>query len=153
MPYHSFQRRLLQNWHRMIGIPPCVVPASLWWGLELPPLAQFDAICVLSWCHKLIPSHQKRWSWTPSCCPSFLPVKLSKLENITNLEWIAFAQYYWPITSRHSRHWYSGFRQNVTLSCCRFRHFALESFNKEFLCLTRFASCHRDLFRVLVNEF
>ena len=31
-------------------------------------------------------------------------------------------------------------------------HFASEAFSKEFVHLTRFASCHRDMLRVLVNE-
>ena len=31
-------------------------------------------------------------------------------------------------------------------------HFGSEAFSKEFVCLTRFGSCYRDLLRVLVNE-
>ena len=32
-------------------------------------------------------------------------------------------------------------------------HFASEAFSKEFVCFTRFVSCHRDLLRVLVRSF
>ena len=32
-------------------------------------------------------------------------------------------------------------------------HLASEAFSKEFVCFTRFASCHRDLLRVLVRSF
>ena len=70
----------------MTGIPLCVVPASLYWVLELPPLAQSDTICVLSRGHKLVPSNQERYPWTPSHHSSSFPVEFSKFENITSLE-------------------------------------------------------------------
>ena len=126
---HYFQR-LLQNLQRMTGIPLCVVPASLWWVLESPTLAQSDTICVLLRCHKLVPSQHKRYPWTPSCHSSFIPVELSEFENVISLERIVFAWCFWQrlVLSQHSRDWCSGFRHSINLCCCRFGHFASEAF-------------------------
>ena len=139
----------------MTGRPLCVVPASFWWVLESPPLAQSDAICVLSRCHKLILSHQERYSVTPPSRSSFFPVKLSKFEYIISLKRIAFVQCFDKGLSR------VGIREidaviwgTVSTSLVvNSGHFALEVFSKEIVCFTRFASCHRDLLRVLVMSF
>ena len=136
----------------MTGIPLCIFPASLWWVLEPPPVAQSDTICAITPCHKLVPSHQERYPWTPYCWSSFFPVELSKFENITRLEGIVFAQCFWQrhLLGQHSRDWYSDFRHSADLSCSQFEHFASEAFKS--LCLTRFASCHSNLLNILVNE-
>ena len=126
---HCLQRRLPRNWHRMSKRSLCVVPASLWWVLESPPLAQSDAICVLSRCHKLILSHQERYPMTTPSRSSFFPVELSKFEYITSLKRIAFVQCFWQrlVPSWHSRYWRSDLRHSVNLSCCRFWSFCIRS--------------------------
>ena len=160
LPPHSSQpkaftqKNMFQRSLFLAGIPFSVVPASLWWVLESPLLAQSEAICVLLQCHKLALSHEEKYPWTPFSRSRFFPVELSKFENIISLEGIVFVQCFWQrlLPSQDSKDYCSDFRHSLDLSCCRFGHFTSEAFNKEFLCLVRFASCHRDLLRFLVNK-
>ena len=91
--------------------------------------------------------------YSPNLC-SKIPRKISIREVFTSLERIVFAKYFWQrlVLSQHSTDRCSNFRHSVNLSCCWLGHFASESFLKELVCLTRFASCHRNLLIVLVNE-
>ena len=105
----------------------------LWWVLESPPLAQSDAICVLSRCHKLVLSHQERYPWSPLYRSSFFPVGLSKFEYITSLGRIGFAKCFWQrlVLSWHARDWRSELRHQVNLSCCRSWAFCVRSIHQK----------------------